>query len=97
MNSLYCYKSLLVPELTVSVEDKMAKWLPLDRNVIKLRAFKIFNYLTERRQWNNAGSHQSMARNGWFAKFKKRHALHNLKIQSDRSSADADAANKQQS
>jgi len=80
--------------LTVWIEDMTKKRLPLDGNVIKQKALKIFNYLKEIGQSStNEDNHQFVASNGWFEKFKKRHALHNLKIQGERASADVDAAN----
>ena len=69
--------------------------MPLDGNVIKHKALKIFNYLKETGQSSiDEDNHQFVASNGWFGKFKKRHALHNLKIQGESASADADAAEK---
>lgn len=81
--------------LMVWIEDMTKKRLPLDGNVIKHKALKIFNYLKETGQSSiDEDNHQFVASNGWFGKFKKRHALHNLKIQGESASADADAAEK---
>uniref|UniRef100_A0A1A9UNP3 HTH CENPB-type domain-containing protein n=1 Tax=Glossina austeni TaxID=7395 RepID=A0A1A9UNP3_GLOAU len=38
--------------------------------------------------------HQFVTSKGWFEKFKKPHSLHSLKIQGERASTDADAADK---
>ncbi|XP_053969286.1 tigger transposable element-derived protein 1-like [Anastrepha ludens] len=81
--------------LTVWIEDMTQKRLPLDGNIIQQKALKIFNYLKETGQsTTDEDNHQFVASKGWFEKFKKRHALHNLKIQGETASADADAANK---
>ena len=81
--------------LTVWIEDMTQKRLPFDGNIIKQKALKIFNYLKETGQsTTDEDNHQFVASKGWFEKFKKRHALHNLKIQGETASADADAANK---
>ncbi|XP_054746356.1 tigger transposable element-derived protein 1-like [Anastrepha obliqua] len=81
--------------LTVWIEDMTQRRLPLDGNIIKQKSLKIFNYLKETGQsTTDEDNHQFVASKGWFEKFKKRHALHSLKIQGETASADADAANK---
>uniref|UniRef100_A0A1A9UNX9 HTH CENPB-type domain-containing protein n=1 Tax=Glossina austeni TaxID=7395 RepID=A0A1A9UNX9_GLOAU len=81
--------------LTVWIEDMTKKRLPLDGNVVRQKALKILNCLKETGQPSTVEySHQFVASKGWFEKFKRRHSLHSLKIQDERASADADAADK---
>ena len=77
------------------IEDMTKKRLPLDGNVIKHKALKIFSYLKEAAQSSiDEDNHQFVASNGWFGKLKKKQAFHNLKIQGESASADADATEK---
>uniref|UniRef100_A0A1A9W8G6 HTH CENPB-type domain-containing protein n=1 Tax=Glossina brevipalpis TaxID=37001 RepID=A0A1A9W8G6_9MUSC len=70
------------------------KRLPLDGNAFKQKALKIFNYLKEGQPSIDEDNHQFVVSKGWFEKFKKRHSLHSSKIQGERASADAEAADK---
>ncbi|GFR26143.1 tigger transposable element-derived protein 1 [Trichonephila clavata] len=79
--------------LTVWVEDMTTKRLPIDKNTIKQKALKIFDCLKENSEFSaDDTSHKFVASNGWFEKFKKRHALHNIKLQGEKASADAEVA-----
>uniref|UniRef100_A0A1A9WL48 HTH CENPB-type domain-containing protein n=1 Tax=Glossina brevipalpis TaxID=37001 RepID=A0A1A9WL48_9MUSC len=81
--------------LTMWIEDITKKRLLLDGNVVKQKALKIFNYLKETEQPStDEDNHQFVASKRWFENFKKRHSLHSLKIQGERASADAEAADK---
>uniref|UniRef100_A0A1A9WZL6 HTH CENPB-type domain-containing protein n=1 Tax=Glossina brevipalpis TaxID=37001 RepID=A0A1A9WZL6_9MUSC len=81
--------------LTVWIEDMTKTRLSLDGNVVKQKALKIFNYLNSTEQPStDEDNHQFVASKCWFEKFKKRHSLHSLKIQGERASADAEAADK---
>ncbi|XP_026482734.1 tigger transposable element-derived protein 1-like [Ctenocephalides felis] len=76
--------------LMIWLEDCIAKRIPISGNLIKQKALKIYNHLK-----NNGPSlhnHSFAASKGWFDKFKKRHALHNIKFQGEQASADSEAA-----
>ncbi|GFR13044.1 HTH CENPB-type domain-containing protein [Trichonephila clavata] len=56
--------------LTVWVEDITTKRLPIDKNIIKQSALKIFDCLKENSELSaDDTSHKFVASNGWFEKF----------------------------
>ncbi|XP_067140790.1 tigger transposable element-derived protein 1-like [Centruroides vittatus] len=81
--------------LILWVEDMNKKLLPLNKSTLKHKALKILDYLKQMGQSSaDEISVKFMASNSWFEKFKKRHSLHNIHIQGEKTSADEDAAKK---
>ena len=93
--------------LMIWIEDNTQKRMPLDGNVIRYKAVKIFNHLKETRPAPALPSQPSTSQQsfeqqtpirefsgskGWFENFKKRFSLHNVKLQGETASADEAAA-----
>lgn len=76
--------------LSIWIDDCSKNQIPLDTNIIKQKALKIYNYLKENGE--SAVNPDFVASKGWFDRFRKRFSLQNLKIQGKSASADKEAA-----
>lgn len=76
--------------LNIWIDDCSQKRIPLDGNIIKQKALKIYKLLQENGE--SSTSPDFVASKGWLEKFKKRFAIHNIKIQGESASADYEAA-----
>lgn len=77
--------------LNIWVEDNCQKRIPLSKQIIKEKALKIYENL--KKSGEPSVSANFTASNGWFEHFKKRSAIHSLKVQGESASADVEAAN----
>lgn len=80
--------------LYVWIEDCEQKKVPLDGNILKHKALKIYKHLKETGGCNDKQAKPFSASSGWFENFKRRFALHNVKLGGERASADTEAAEK---
>lgn len=78
--------------LYIWIEDCEQKKVPLDGNILKQKALKIFEHLKNANGSNNQSPRVFSASSGWFENFKKRFALHNVKLGGERASADTESA-----
>lgn len=72
--------------LSIWIEDQTQRKVPLSLQLIQAKALKLFE------SFKTADSPSFTASRGWFAKFKKRQSLHNIKITGEAASADTVAA-----
>lgn len=80
--------------LYIWIEDCEQKKVPVDGHILKQKALKIFKHLKETNGCNDQQAKPFSASSGWFENFKKRFALHNVKLGGERASADTEAAEK---
>ncbi|CAK9796178.1 Tigger transposable element-derived protein 1 [Anthophora quadrimaculata] len=79
--------------LMIWLEDCVAKKIPINGNLIKQKALKIYEHLRNiGHSYAGQENHSFVASKGWFEKLKKRYTLHNIKFQGEQASADAEAA-----
>ena len=72
--------------LSIWIDDSRQKRIPLDGNIIKQKAPKIYKHLKEHGE--SSVNPDFVASKGWFEKFKKRFAIHSIRIQGESASAD---------
>lgn len=80
--------------LYIWIEDCAQKKVPLDGNILKQKALKIFQHLKISNGTIDQQGKPFSASSGWFENFRKRYDLHNLKLGGERASADTEAAEK---
>uniref|UniRef100_A0ABD2X0P4 HTH CENPB-type domain-containing protein n=1 Tax=Trichogramma kaykai TaxID=54128 RepID=A0ABD2X0P4_9HYME len=76
--------------LMVWLQDLFHKSIPVGERAIRDEALEFYNYLEKKNPTNES----FLASKGWFAKFKNRFHLHNVKFTGESASADYEAANK---
>lgn len=77
--------------LVMWIEDQTQKKVPLSSAIIREKSTRLHDrFLQETPTSSSATSFN--ASKGWFENFKKRHSLHNLKLQGESASADINAA-----
>ncbi|GLV46516.1 hypothetical protein CBL_20845 [Carabus blaptoides fortunei] len=76
--------------LSIWINDCCQKKIPLDGSIIKQKALKIYKHLKENGE--SCVSSDFVASKGWFEKFKKRFAIHSIKVPGESASADHEAA-----
>ncbi|GLV40948.1 hypothetical protein CBL_08522 [Carabus blaptoides fortunei] len=76
--------------LSLWIDDCCQKKIPLDGSIIKQKTLKIYKHLKENGE--SSVSSDFVASKGWFEKFKKRFAIHSIKVQGESASADHEAA-----
>ncbi|XP_017891414.1 tigger transposable element-derived protein 1-like [Ceratina calcarata] len=67
--------------LSIWIDDCCQKRIPLDGNIIKQKALKIYKHLKE--QGESSVNPDFVASKGWFEKFRKRFAIHSIRIQGE--------------
>ena len=83
--------------LMMWIEDHTQKRIPIDSISIKHKAVRLYNTIKENDKSASSTNEKTCnftASKGWFERFKKRHSLHNLKIQGELASGDENAAKK---
>lgn len=76
--------------LSIWIDDCCTKRIPLGGNMIRAKAVKIYNRLKEIGE--SSINPDFVGSKGWLEKFKKRYAIHNVKIEGESASADHEAA-----
>ncbi|XP_066255898.1 tigger transposable element-derived protein 1-like [Euwallacea similis] len=76
--------------LSIWIDDNCQKRIPSDGNIIKQKALKIYKHLKEHGE--SSVNPDFLASKGWFEKFKKRFAIHTIRIQGESASADHETA-----
>ncbi|GFS67715.1 hypothetical protein NPIL_379621 [Nephila pilipes] len=71
---------------SIWIDDSRRKKIPLDGNITKQKELKIYKHLTE--QGESSVNPDFVGEKGWFEKFKKRFAIHSIRIQRESVSAD---------
>ncbi|XP_015186585.1 PREDICTED: uncharacterized protein LOC107071792 [Polistes dominula] len=71
------------------IDDCCQKSIPLDGNIIRQKALKVYKHLKEHGE--SFVIPDFVASKGWFEKFKKRFAVHSIKIQGKSDSVDHEA------
>jgi hypothetical protein len=96
--SSYCRNAILEKMeklLVVWIEDLIQKKIPVDGQIIKEKALRIYERLQELEPSTSLQAIKQVTFNaseGWLKGFLKRHAFHNLKIKGEVASADEKAA-----
>lgn len=78
--------------LIMWIEDQTQKRNPLSSALIREKASRLHSHFLQEMPTSSIASTNFNASKGWFENFKKRHSLHNLKLQGESASADIDAA-----
>ncbi|GLV46176.1 hypothetical protein CBL_02892 [Carabus blaptoides fortunei] len=79
-------------ELSSWIEDSTKKQIPLDGNMIKQNALRLYNDLKENGEFSVTSDF--VASKGWFERFKSRYSLRNMTIQGERASVDNETSKK---
>lgn len=74
--------------LSIWIDESTKQQTPLDGNVIKQKALKIYDYL--KKNGESAVDPEFVASKGWFERFKKRFVLRTIRIQGESGSVDND-------
>lgn len=72
--------------LSIWIEESTRQQIPLDGNMIKQKALKIYNYL--KKSGESAVEPEFVASKGWFERFKKRFVLRSIRIQGENATVD---------
>lgn len=77
--------------LSIWIEDLNNKNIPVSTKIIQEKALSLFNDIRNKDCELNANESFTASR-GWFARFKARSKLHNIKLSGEAASADTEAA-----